>query len=422
MLLVYDHKCPLCRNLAYKIHFNAGGKIDIKALSDPDVVPILQKFYPNGWTHDFYVVHDGVCRKGLRGLPKLLRSLGLKNSAALLSEYSRYKLARAASAGNGFQQSRRNVLKFTAASPLLFGFSKFSLPDPFQSPPQNGFSVHVAQVQQREEYGGWTTTAWRCDECVLSSPRFGQGGTGTTTLANEVTLLDTTLSGGDENHNQSTLRVLRRTLESSAVRDGVSVPGVVEVYTSLLNHPRYNITLNISRGGLTGKPLETAITGMIGHDVPLPNVDYVVFENSYKLYATDYLPAFDQGLQNLKKLHFQEGSHALGQVYEEIGNGLRILKVKLEQIVPETLVPQHDKLVITSLPELMKFAELPPTVKVGELFALGCGCSCSCCCGAGGCCGCGCSLGVCIPSPICGCCCGFGVGCGCGCCCGCDLC
>lgn len=153
MLLVYDHKCGLCRNLAYKIHFNAGSKIEIKALSDPDVVPMLQKFYPNGWTHDFYVVHDGVCRKGLWGLPKLLTALGVKNSAALLSEYATYRLARAVSAGNGFQQSRRNLLKSMAATPLLYGFSKVTLPNAFNSPPQHGLSVHIAQVQRPDEHG-----------------------------------------------------------------------------------------------------------------------------------------------------------------------------------------------------------------------------------------------------------------------------
>ena len=36
MLLIYDHKCSLCRNLAYKIHSNSEKRIDIQALSNPE--------------------------------------------------------------------------------------------------------------------------------------------------------------------------------------------------------------------------------------------------------------------------------------------------------------------------------------------------------------------------------------------------
>ncbi len=123
----------------------------------------------------------------------------------LLSEYLTFKLVRATPAGNCFQVSRRKVLKFVATAPLLYGFSKFTLPDPLQSLPQDALSVHIAQVQP-----DWTTRAWRCKECVLSSPKFGQGSTGTAKVVNEVTIVDTTLFGSDENDSHAKLQILRR--------------------------------------------------------------------------------------------------------------------------------------------------------------------------------------------------------------------
>lgn len=229
-----------------------------------------------------------------------------------------------------------------------------------------------------------------------------------------MTLLDTRLSGSNEGDNQATLRVVRRTIESNATRDGVAISGVIDVYTTLLDHPRYNLVLNIARGTVAGQQPTTSITGLVGHDLPWPNVDFVVFENSYTEEAIDYLPAFERGIQELSKLHFQEGSQALGQVYRKIGSGMRILRTRLEEIVPGTLLPQHNKLVITALPEMMKFTELPPTVNVGLLLVPPkCDCGVSCCCGCSW--GCGCSLGICFPPVICGCCCGVGCGAGCGC-------
>jgi predicted DCC family thiol-disulfide oxidoreductase YuxK len=53
MLLLYDHKCNLCQNLAYKIHINTRKKVTIQSLSDPETSEILRAFYPNGWSHDF---------------------------------------------------------------------------------------------------------------------------------------------------------------------------------------------------------------------------------------------------------------------------------------------------------------------------------------------------------------------------------
>ena len=75
MLLLYDAKCPVCRNLAQRIHFVTEKKVEIRSLSTPEAHTVLEKFYPEGWPHDFYVVENGSCKRGVRALPKLLKSV-----------------------------------------------------------------------------------------------------------------------------------------------------------------------------------------------------------------------------------------------------------------------------------------------------------------------------------------------------------
>ncbi|HEX9492792.1 MAG TPA: hypothetical protein VGA33_05990, partial [Thermoanaerobaculia bacterium] len=70
-VLLYDAKCQICRNLALKLQYNARKPVEIIALSDPEAAKMLERFYPDGWKHDFYLVQNGSCRKGLGALPKL---------------------------------------------------------------------------------------------------------------------------------------------------------------------------------------------------------------------------------------------------------------------------------------------------------------------------------------------------------------
>jgi len=167
MLLLYDHKCNLCRNLAYKIHVSTNKKVEIKSLSDPEAAEILKRFYPGGWSHDFYVIEDKVCRKGIRALFKLLKPLGPAGMASLLSEYSAFKIARAANTGtnNGHQTTRRSMLKYAALAPVVTGLSKFSLADPFMAA-HDDFRVHIVRVTSEEGSGGWVTDAWHCEDCI----------------------------------------------------------------------------------------------------------------------------------------------------------------------------------------------------------------------------------------------------------------
>ena len=202
----------------------------------------------------------------------------------------------------------------------------------------------------------------------------------------------------------------------------MTVSGVIDTYSVLLEHPRYHLVLNISQGAVLGEEPRASIEGMIGHDLPMANVDYVVFENSYTEPAIDYFKAFASGVEGLSRLHIREGSPALGGIYGEISAGLRWLGIELGELAPDIIPPQRNKLIITSVPELAKFVKLPPSVHVGVLGEFGCSCACTCCCDCSCGAGCGCSIGLCIPETICGCCIGCGCGCSCSCSCGCGWC
>lgn len=95
-VLLYDAKCPICRNLALNVQFGARTPVEITALSDPAAATMLERFYPAGWKHDFYLIQNGSCRRGLRALPSLTGIVGPGRLGALIGEYTAYKLARTA--------------------------------------------------------------------------------------------------------------------------------------------------------------------------------------------------------------------------------------------------------------------------------------------------------------------------------------
>ena len=427
MLLLYDHKCNLCRNLAYKIHITTEKKVEIKALSDPEAVEVLKKFYPDGWSHDFYVVENGVCRKGMRGLTKLMKSLGVRGMAGLLSEYSAFKIAKSAHAAtaNGHQPSRRTMMKYAALAPVVTGLSKLSLADPFKSA-AGDFSVHIAQVSEGNGEGDWVSNAWRCEQCLAATPKFGQGNLDTKQSSVDTVLTDTSAPLLFDGHASANIKVIKKVLTTDTVKDGVPLHRVMDIYSVLLDHPRFTIAFNIGNGPVTsptrGAEVGTSVAVMINHDLPVPNIDFIAIENNDYVYnCAKYPDAFRSGIQALANLHGKGGSNALHRVYKGIADSMDLMKAEVAKAVPVTLLPIHSKVVITSLPELMKFTSIPSTVNFGAAL-VGCDCSLSCCCGCGACLGCGCTLGLCLPPPLCFCSACLGCGCGCGGCCGCSLC
>jgi hypothetical protein len=427
MLLVYDHKCNICRNLAYKIHIATKKQVEIKALSDPETAEVLKKFYPDGWSHDFYIVDNGACRKGMRGLTRLMKSLGVKGMAELLSEYSAFKIAKSAHAAttNGHQPSRRTMMKYAALAPVMAGLSKFSLADPFKSS-AGDFSVHIAQVTEGSSDDEWVSNAWRCDQCLGTTPKFGQGNMDTKQSSVDTILADTRTPLLFDGHASANLKVIKKVLTTETVKDGVPLHRVMDIYSVLLDHPRFNITFNVGNGPVTsptrGAEVGTTIAVMINHDLPIPNIDFIAIENNDYVYNTAKYPyAYRSGIQALADIHGKGSGNALARVYKGIADSMDIMKAELEKAVPDTLMPIHSKVVITSLPELMKFTTIPSTVNFGATVG-GCDCTLTCCCGCGTCLGCGCSIGLCFPPVPCFCNACVGCGCGCGACCGCSLC
>lgn len=184
-----------------------------------------------------------------------------------------------------------------------------------------------------------------------------------------------------------------------------------------LEHSRYWIAINVGKGPVKtdqGVITATTVAVMIGHDLPLPIIDFVMTEDAQSEAMSSYFDSYRSGLQALRSLHLQNGSTALAALYQGIDGGLALLKSQWQEVVPEDPIPVYSKLVVTSMPEQMKFVQMPASVGASPA---GCGCSVNCCCGYGCCLACGCGL---VCTCDCGPCCE--PACGCGACCGCDLC
>lgn len=401
MLLVYDGKCSICRTLAYKIHFLTDKRVEIQSLHSPEAQEALGRFYPDGWEQDFYLIKNGSCRKGVRALPRLARSLGFKRTASLLAEYGSYRLApRHCGEGNG--EARRNFLKVAAASPLLLGLSKLRLDDPFESPP-DGFSVLVAEVESLAS-GELRAKAYRCTNCNrVAEKAAGLAPGSTARLLDNVTLSEDSLPGFTrKSEGLANFMVKRVRYERDLPDVGTSQR---TVHSVLLDNPQYNIAINVGQGETT------MLAGMARHDLPAASLDYVVFRSALESDVVTHLRAYREGVLALAKLHRREGRVALSRVYQKIAEGMGELPERFAAAVSERLVPVSNELVITSIPEALRFVQKPQHLRATGKAACDCSCSCSVCCG------CGCSLGLCIEiiSP-CGCDCCIACGCGCGCC------
>lgn len=413
MLLVYDSKCGICRNLAQKFHVLSDRRIEIQPLSSPEAHRVLAEFYPDGWTHDFYVVRDGKCRKGVRALPRLAKGVGVRNMAALMAEYASFKLA-AAPNGNGAQRSKRDLLKFAALSPLLLAFSKpgSSGGGPAEDSQAGRLNVHVAEVEGLGA-GQFEVRAYRCDDCLRKPQKFEGVPKGSAVHPIEDRTLGKSAVSGLEllKGQTASYKIKRVSYERESVRGGAVSRDVKTIHSSMLEHSRYNVVLSFGQG------FRTTAAGMAQHDLPIPAFDYVVFKGDSPRDAVEHFAAYAAGVRELARLHEQDGRGELARVYRDMARGLEISGERFEKEVGRSIVPEKNELVVTSMPELMKFVEKPAhlraTAKAAEVEEGGCDCNCSC----GLCCGCGCSLGLCLePVSPCGCDCCLACGCGCGCC------
>lgn len=142
---------------------------------------------------------------------------------------------------------------------------------------------------------------------------------------------------------------------------------------------------------------------MIQHDLPLPALDGVVFK-TLAADAASHFAAYAEGVRALAELYTDKGRTPLAQLYRQIGEGLAAIGAPFTDAVGEPLVTNTNELLITSMPEALRFARLPKELNVSQEAAAGCDCSCDC----NLCCGCGCSLGICLTEIPCFCdCCVF---------------
>src|SRR6266571_4230550 len=418
MLLLYDHKCTFCRNLAYKIHLSTAKTVDIRALSDPEAARILEKFYPEGWSHDFYIVENGACRKGLRALPKLLKTLGPARFGSALAEYLTFKLSQTSCElrhdGHGVQVSKRNLLKYAAMTPVLYGAAKLpKLEEPFRESP-GGILVHIAEVDPRGSRD-YAARAYRCDQCLRPTSHYGvaPAGSKTRTLEESVLREATVRSSSLNGSGTASPRVRQSVIESERSVDGQVLRRTMTMHNGLLDDPRYNVSINVGYGPVTtaARTAQAAsLAGMIGYDLPVPVADFVVYHGAEGEDVARHLNAYVAGIRELSRLHAEEGRTELARLYGQIESGVGLVASAFDEAVPERRVPIKNKLTISPMPEVLRYVELPSNL---DVRVQGCTCSCSCCCGCCCGCGCGCALGFCLPPGICTCCCGCVCGCGC---------
>lgn len=434
--LVYDGKCSLCRNLAYKIQVAARGPVQIRALTDPEATQLLARAFPDGWSHDFYLFYNGRCKKGVSALRGLRSVLGSKQLALLLAEYTRIRLSQElgrtddrsqAGSSAGSSIARRNVLKAAAITPVMYPISKLPrMADPFEERP-NGILVNVSEVTRRGSR--YSATARRCEECIRE-PLPVRGVTESAkpprVLENEhvrkgSVVLQEPGEGQGQAAESGSLEIERTRIELQGGGENSDGQHTMTVYHALLDARRYNIGFGVAQEGQTGVSGDSgpvSLAGMVGHDQPMPVVDLISYDGA----GTDvgsHLDAYRSGVRELAKLHKAEGRVALTRLYEQIDAGFLALARSFEGAVSEALMPASNSFAVTSMPELFRFVDIPVGgSEVGTASHL-CNCSLGCCCGCGTCIGCGFTVGFC-SSPLCGAC--TGCGCGCGYCCGCSAC
>lgn len=462
-ILVYDAKCPSCTQLARKIQFSSRAKLEIKALSDPDAIALLAHHYSKGWDRAFYLLSKEFARRGTGVVPWLLRAVGLKNFLLLAAEYltvmrSLHKCRRqgqreaerdhglpvgksddVSHTGSVAQQTpndpdRRSFLKYAALSPLAVPAARLPrIADPVHEN-RGAFLVHVAEVEPNG--ADFSVRAWRCAECLVpdGEQRLARGNRDRpaprVVSENRVTLLDRPLSiPAPRGFSTPTVRVDRveKDVEGEDA-SGARSRGSMTSHSVLFDQGRYHLSLNMGRGrvsGATGTTEAVSMAGMIGHDVALPVVDFVVLKPDGQDDPSRHIAAYEAGVRQLGGLHSTEGRDNLSALYREIANGLAAIGPTVGASVGPLGPPAQNQLVLTQMVDMLRFVMLPPHVQPGprrgdEVSIMGCSCSCGCCCGCCSACGCGCSLGFCFPPGVCTCCCGTncGCGCGCGCCCG----
>lgn len=281
----------------------------------------------------------------------------------------------------------------------------------FKNPSEYGapgdFHVNISEIK-RIKHGWYIAKAWQCKECLRATIH-GES----SRPQSEVHLIREEILRNEVHQDGEvpSFQIKRLTLQIKSGQNGKL--NEMTIYSLALHHPQYHIGINI------GQHQVNTLAGMIGHRLPAPVVDIMIYRMD-GVDLVEHLEAYITGIRELRNLHAGNNRAELAQLYKQIEEGLAITLMKTRETIREQIPLARNQLILTSMPESLKFVQLPSDLLPPRVQ--GCGCSCNCCCGCGLCCGCGCTLGLCAPPGICGCGCCSGCGCGCGCCCGCDLC
>ena len=423
--LFYDGKCHICRSLAFKIHFLSSGKVGVVSLTTKEAKTTLDSFYPAGWKWDFYVVENGTCSRGLKALPKLIPALGIRSLRSLVADYGRYWsrgpcTTKMATASTGW----RSAMQALAFTPFMYLVSKIPAEGAMETS-ATGITVNIADVTiDNSGPPDYVARAWECPHCVRSVLPVRPKPTRKKIVENRVsaTLLDSTAPAWSDSDEGVVMTKILRSSFSARYEDG-GPSREIATFGASVTHPRFDIAVH------AGRDLAVTMAAMTHHDLPVPVVDEIVFTDTNQV-ASSHLRGFAAGVRELRELHTRANRHQLAQVYGQVQVGLLSLADEFEASVSEVLQPPQSRMVITSMPDLLRSVRLPEElqqrwelsrdrtpVAEGAVQPMGCDCSCSC----DLCCGCGCSFGFCGSPFPCDCDCCLGCDCGCGCCLGDEL-
>ncbi|MGH4007079.1 MAG: hypothetical protein ACRDTH_02735 [Pseudonocardiaceae bacterium] len=412
-VLIYDAKCALCTNLAHKAYFNARKSMEIWALSDPKAISLLNQAYPDGWERNFYVIDRRGCSKGVRSLYKLLDHVGARQLTALLSEYASVKVAAKRSMLLAGTSRRRRVSKplfgvaLGALAVQLAGMTKIANPKLSQNVPIPHAVINFAEARPN---GGTRANVhvYRATDAMRRTtipplrarPADREA---RITRSDEQTLQEV------EVPNIGSLLIDTATITKESAIDGERS---MVTYSVALDAPRYNIAFYVGYGDVEtpeGITQAATLSAGIRHDLAMPLADVVTLVDGKDQGVAEHLKAYRSSLGELRTLHVQEGRDELGQLYDMIDIGMARLEEAVVEALPVSYTPIKNRLLISSMPEVLRLVDFPRPFTSEVITGCGCSCSCGCCCGVS------CGIGVCIPPRPCGpgCCCSCSCGCGC---------
>ncbi len=96
-LLIYDGACPICSDVADRIHECSRGVVRTLPLASEEAHESLTRCYPDGYERGFYFInpsHDSGCRSRKSAIGSVFATLGVVGSAKLVASRSFWRAGR----------------------------------------------------------------------------------------------------------------------------------------------------------------------------------------------------------------------------------------------------------------------------------------------------------------------------------------